>query len=135
MARGVCWQLAPPWALSPTLRSGWRRRGLSRLPSSDQARAGKWKPIDVLHVELLGRGPEARGLGAAGPLSAMDWRAAMTDYDFKDQKEELERRLAAARRVAALPVDPLTKERVDGFIQELEVELGRGSAEMGRWQT
>jgi hypothetical protein len=30
------------------------------------------KPIAVLHVELLGRGPEARGLGAAGPLSAMD---------------------------------------------------------------
>jgi len=60
----------------------------------------------------------------------------MTGYDFKaDQKEELERRLAAARRVAALPVDPLTKERVDGFIHELEVELGRGSAEMGRWQT
>jgi hypothetical protein len=59
----------------------------------------------------------------------MDWRAAMTDYNFKvDQKEELKRRLAAARRVAALPVDPLTKERVDGFIQELEVELGKGSA-------
>jgi hypothetical protein len=55
----------------------------------------------------------------------MDRRAAMNDYDFKaDQKEELERRLATARRVAVLPVDPLTKERVDGFIQELEVELG-----------
>jgi hypothetical protein len=48
----------------------------------------------------------------------------MSDYDFKaDRKEKLERRLATARRVAALPVDPLTKERVDGFIQELEVEL------------
>jgi hypothetical protein len=53
----------------------------------------------------------------------------MTDYDFKaDRKEKLERRLATARRVAALPVDPLTKERVDGFIQELEVELGKGPA-------
>jgi len=53
----------------------------------------------------------------------------MSDYDFKaDRKEKLERRLATARRVAALPVDPLTKERVDGFIQELEVELGEGSA-------
>ncbi len=53
----------------------------------------------------------------------------MSDYDFKaDRKEKLERRLATARRVAALPVDPLTKERVDGFIQELEVELGKGSA-------
>ena len=49
----------------------------------------------------------------------------MNDYDFKaDRKEDLERRLATARRIAALPVDPLTKERVDGFIQELEVELG-----------
>jgi hypothetical protein len=54
----------------------------------------------------------------------------MSDYDFKAaRKEELERRLATARRVAALPVDPLSKERVDGFIQELEVELGKGSAE------
>ena len=55
-------------------------------------------------------------------------------YDFKAaRKEELERRLATARRVAALPVDPLSKERVDGFIQELEAELGKGSAEIGRW--
>ena len=53
----------------------------------------------------------------------------MSDYDFKaDRKEKLERRLATARRVAALPVDPLTKERVHGFLQELEVELGKGSA-------
>ncbi len=38
----------------------------------------------------------------------------MSDYDFKaDRKEKLERRLATARRVAALPVDPLTKERMD----------------------
>ena len=58
----------------------------------------------------------------------------MSDYDFKEaRKEELERRLATARPVAILPVDPLTKERVDGFIQELEVELGKGSAEIGRW--
>jgi hypothetical protein len=54
----------------------------------------------------------------------------MNEYDFKaDRKEDLERRLATARRIAALPVDPVTKERVDGFIQELEVELGRGSAD------
>jgi hypothetical protein len=46
------------------------------------------------------------------------------------RKEELERRLATARRVAALPVDPLSRERV---IQELEAELGKGSAEIGRW--
>ena len=58
----------------------------------------------------------------------------MSDYDFKAaRKEELERRLAAARRVAALPVDPLSKERVDGFIQDLEAELGKGLAEIGRW--
>jgi hypothetical protein len=51
----------------------------------------------------------------------------MSDYDFKAaRKEKLERRLATARRVADLPVDPLTKERVDGFIQELEVELREG---------
>jgi len=57
----------------------------------------------------------------------------MSDYDFKAaRKEELERRLATARRVAALPVDPISKERVDGFIQELEAEL-KGSAETGRW--
>ena len=59
----------------------------------------------------------------------------MSDYDFKAarKKEELERHLATARRVAALPVDPLSKERVDGFIQELEAELGKGLAEIGRW--
>jgi hypothetical protein len=92
------------------------------------------KPIAVLHVELLGRGPEARGLGAAGRFPQWTRRAAMSDYDFKAaRKEELERRLATARRVAALPVDPLSRERVDGFIQELEAELGKGSAEIGRW--
>jgi hypothetical protein len=58
----------------------------------------------------------------------------MSDYDFKAaRKEELERRLTTARRVAALPVDPLSRERVDGFIQELEAELDKGSAEIGRW--
>jgi hypothetical protein len=58
----------------------------------------------------------------------------MSDYAFKAaRKEELERHLATARRVAALPVDPLSKERVDGFIQELEAELGKGLAEIGRW--
>jgi hypothetical protein len=58
----------------------------------------------------------------------------MSYYDFKAaRKEELERHLATARRVAALPVDPLSKERVDGFIQELEAELGKGLAEIGRW--
>jgi len=58
----------------------------------------------------------------------------MSDYDFKAaRKEELERHLATARRVPALPVDPLSKERVDGFIQELEAELGKGLAEIGRW--
>jgi len=92
------------------------------------------KPIAVLHVELLGRGPEARGLGLPGRFPQWTRRAAMSDYDFKAaRKEELERRLATARRVAALPVDPLSKERVDGFIQELEGELGKGSAEIGRW--
>ncbi len=40
----------------------------------------------------------------------------MSDYDFKaDRKEKLERRLATARRVAALPVDPLTKEAQSNF--------------------
>jgi len=50
----------------------------------------------------------------------------MSDYDFNAaRKEELERRLATARRVASPAVDPLSKERVDGFIQELEAELAR----------
>jgi hypothetical protein len=42
--------------------------------------------------------------------------------ESKDRKE-LERRLEQAKRVAALPVDPLTKERLQRLVRELEEQL------------
>lgn len=48
-------------------------------------------------------------------------RAAMTD-DLEADRQELERALATARRVAEQPRDPLTKERL---VRELEAQLGR----------
>ncbi len=47
----------------------------------------------------------------------------MSDYDFKaDRKEKLERRLATARRVAALPVDPLTKEAgIEAMVSRMDL--------------
>jgi len=40
------------------------------------------------------------------------------------ERRKLEHRLAQARRLAALPVDDLTKERIAGLIRELEEKLG-----------
>jgi hypothetical protein len=42
--------------------------------------------------------------------------------DDSDRKE-LERRLAQARRMAAQPVDPLTKERLQKLVSDLEERL------------
>jgi hypothetical protein len=41
----------------------------------------------------------------------------------KSDREELERRLEQARRMARQPVDPLTKERLDRLIRDLEEQL------------
>jgi hypothetical protein len=43
--------------------------------------------------------------------------------DKKSDRKELERRLAQARRMAAEPNDPLTKERLKKLVQELEEQL------------
>ena len=40
------------------------------------------------------------------------------------ERRKLEHRLAQARRLAALPVEDLTKERIAGLIRELEEKLG-----------
>jgi hypothetical protein len=42
--------------------------------------------------------------------------------DSSDRKE-LERRLEQAKRIADLPVDPLTKERLQRLVRELEEQL------------
>jgi hypothetical protein len=41
----------------------------------------------------------------------------------KSDREELERRLEQARRMAKEPVDPLTKERLERLIRDLEEQL------------
>jgi hypothetical protein len=41
----------------------------------------------------------------------------------KSDREELERRLEQARRMAKEPVDPLTKERLAKLIGDLEQQL------------
>jgi hypothetical protein len=41
-------------------------------------------------------------------------------------QEELERRLAQARRIAALPIDEATVERLRRWIKELEEQLKGG---------
>jgi hypothetical protein len=43
--------------------------------------------------------------------------------DKKSDRKELERRLAQARRLAAEPNDPPTKERLKKLVQELEEQL------------
>jgi len=40
-----------------------------------------------------------------------------------NDRKELERRLEQAKRMAALPVDPLTKERLQRLVLELEEQL------------
>ena len=42
--------------------------------------------------------------------------------ESKDRKE-LERRLGQARRIADLALDPLTKERIQRLVRELEEQL------------
>jgi DNA-binding protein YbaB len=41
----------------------------------------------------------------------------------KSDREELERRLEQAHRMAKQPVDPLTKERLEKLISDLEEQL------------
>jgi hypothetical protein len=41
----------------------------------------------------------------------------------KSNREELERRLEQARRMAKQPVDALTKERLEQLIRDLEKQL------------
>jgi hypothetical protein len=41
----------------------------------------------------------------------------------KSDRKELERRLAQARRMAAEPTDPLTKERLEKLVRDLEEQL------------
>ena len=40
-----------------------------------------------------------------------------------NDRKDLERRLERARRMAALPVDPLTKERLQRLVRELKEHL------------
>jgi hypothetical protein len=40
-----------------------------------------------------------------------------------NDRKELERRLEQAKRIANLPVDPLTKERLQRLMRELEEQL------------
>jgi hypothetical protein len=40
-------------------------------------------------------------------------------------REELERKVAQARRLALEPTDPLTRERIAQMIEDLEFELWR----------
>ena len=40
------------------------------------------------------------------------------------ERRKLEHRLAQARRLAAQPVDDLTKKRIAGLIRDLEQKLG-----------
>lgn len=41
----------------------------------------------------------------------------------KSDREELQRRLEQARRMAREPVDPLTKERLAKLVRDLEEQL------------
>jgi hypothetical protein len=43
--------------------------------------------------------------------------------DEKSDRKELERRLEQAERMAALPADPVTNERLRKLVQELEEQL------------
>jgi hypothetical protein len=42
----------------------------------------------------------------------------------KGDRQELERRLAQSRRLAAQPNDPLTQARLDQLVRELEGQIG-----------
>ena len=41
----------------------------------------------------------------------------------ESDRKELERRLVQARRMAAQPVDSLTKERLESLVRDLEEQL------------
>ena len=41
----------------------------------------------------------------------------------ESDRKELERRLEQARRIAKQPVDPLTKNRLDRLVRDLEEQL------------
>jgi hypothetical protein len=43
--------------------------------------------------------------------------------DEKSDRKELERRLEQAKRMAVLPADPVTNERLRKLVQELEEQL------------
>ncbi len=55
-----------------------------------------------------------------GALSYKRGNVVMAD---SSDRKELERQLEQARRMAALPVDPLTKERLDKLVRDLEEQL------------
>ena len=43
--------------------------------------------------------------------------------DEKSDREELQRRLGQAKRMAAVPSDPVTMERLQTLVQQLEEQL------------
>jgi hypothetical protein len=43
--------------------------------------------------------------------------------DEKSEREELQRRLGQAKRLAAVPSDPVTMERLEKLVQRLEEQL------------
>ncbi|SHG54457.1 hypothetical protein [Bradyrhizobium erythrophlei] len=43
--------------------------------------------------------------------------------DEKSDREELQRRLGQAKRMAAVPSDPVTMERLQKLVQQLEEQL------------
>jgi hypothetical protein len=43
--------------------------------------------------------------------------------DEKNEREELQRRLGQAKRLAAAPSDPVTTERLERLVQQLEEQL------------
>jgi hypothetical protein len=43
--------------------------------------------------------------------------------DEKSDRKELERRLEQAKRMVAMPADPVTNERLRKLVQELEEQL------------
>ena len=63
---------------------------------------------------------EHRPQVAGASLSVVE-EAAMSDP--KTDRAELQRRLDLARRMAAQPVDALTRERLDQLVRDIEAEL------------
>ena len=50
-----------------------------------------------------------------------------------NNRKELERRLEQARRIADLALDPLTKERLQRLVHELEEQLHLSAPEVERY--